>query len=144
MSDAAGFVMLLGRVLFALYFAAIAGPGAHIMRSGMMVQFAQGARFPVPGIAGWPTGAWMIVGALSIGLGVWPDVGALMIGLFAIVAASYFHRFWAIEDPDQKMTQTFLFWRNVIIVGGCVFMFATFVGLGDELRYTITPALFDF
>jgi putative oxidoreductase len=73
--------------------------------------------FPLPGIAGWPTGIWMTVGALSIALGVWPDIGALMLCTFAIIAL-YFHRFWTLEDESQKQMQQQLFFRNMIHRGG--------------------------
>lgn len=143
MSDAAGIIVLAGRILFAAFFGAVAGVG-HITRGGMMEQYAQSMKFPVPALAGWPSGMWLIVGALSIALGIWPDVGALMIAVFAIPAALYFHRYWAIEDEMQKMSQTQLFWRNCIIVGASVIMFGSFVALGPGLRYAITTALFDF
>jgi hypothetical protein len=41
---------------------------------------------PLPGIAGWPTGVWIIAGGLSIAFGVYGDVGALMIAAFVIPA----------------------------------------------------------
>src|ERR687895_551691 len=100
--------------------------------------------FPAAGIAGWPTGVWLEIGGLSVALGIWPDIGALIIALFAAVAASYFHRYWVIEDEMQKMTQQQLFGRNMVIIASCLFMFATFAVLGEELRYAITSALFDF
>jgi putative oxidoreductase len=141
MSDAAGIIQLIGRLLFGAYFAFV-GAGFHVAKSKMAEGYAGSTRFPVPAIAGWPTGLWMIAGALSIGLGVWPDVGALMIAVFAIVAAAYFHRFWEV-DPTQKQTQQQLFGRNVIIVGACLVMFAFFSSAGDALRYTITGPAFD-
>ena len=141
MSDAAGIIQLIGRLLFAGYFAFV-GAGFHVAKSKMAEGYAASTRFPVPAIAGWPTGLWMVAGALSIGLGVWPDVGALMIAVFAIVAAAYFHRFWEV-DPTQKQTQQQLFGRNVIIVGACLVMFAFFSAAGDALRYTITGPAFD-
>lgn len=143
MSAAAGVFILIGRLLIGGYFATVAGP-VHLRQGGMMQQYAQSQGLPMYQIAGWPTGAWLIAGGLSVALGIWPDLGALMIAAFAVVAALYFHRFWAIDDPNQKMNQTLFFWRNVVIVGACVFMFGTFVGLGSELRYAITTALFDF
>jgi putative oxidoreductase len=141
MSDAAGIIQLIGRLLFAGYFAFV-GAGFHVAKSKMAEGYAASTRFPVPAIAGWPTGLWMVAGALSIGLGVWPDVGALMIAVFAIVAAAYFHRFWEV-DPTQTQTQQQLFGRNVIIVGACLVMFAFFSAADDALRYTITGPAFD-
>ncbi len=143
MSDAAGIVALVGRLLFGLYFAAL-GTGFHIPKTKMAEEYARSMRFPFPGIAGWPTGLWMTAGGLSIAFGIWPDIGALMIAAFAIPAAAWFHRFWEVEDPMQRSFQQGYFGRNVIIVGACLVMFALFATAGDSLRYAITGPAFTF
>jgi uncharacterized membrane protein YphA (DoxX/SURF4 family) len=142
MSDVAGIIQLIGRLLFAAYFVYV-GIGFHVVKTKMAEGYAASTRFPVPAIAGWPTGLWMAAGGLSLALGIWPDIGALMIAAFAIVAAAYFHRFWELDDPMQKQTQSQLFGRNLIIVGACLVMFAVFASAGDALRYTITGPAFD-
>ena len=143
MSDAAGVVVLIGRILFAYFFGAVAGVG-HFKRDQMMRGYAQQAGFPVPAVAGWVAGLWLMLGAVSVGLGIWPDLGSLMIGAFVIPAALFFHRFWTLEDEMQKMSQTQLFYRNLVILGASVVFFGTFVTLGSELRFAITAPLFDF
>lgn len=143
MSDAAGIIQLIGRILFGLYFV-FTGAGFHIPKSKMAEDYARSMRFPIPGIAGWPTGLWMIAAGLSIALGVWPDIGALMIGAFAIPAAAWFHRFWEVEDPMVRQFQQGYFGRNVIMVGACLIMFAVFAAAGDSLRFAVTGAAFDF
>jgi putative oxidoreductase len=142
-SAAAGAVVLVGRVLFALYFGAVAGVG-HIRQGETFKGYARMMSFPLVALAGWPAGVWLIVGALSLALGVWPDVGALMIALFVVVAAYFFHAYWKIEDQQQKMTQNFLFWRNIITLGAAVALFGLFASLGDALRFTVTGPLFHF
>ncbi len=67
-----------------------------------------------------------------------------MIAAFLIPAAWFFHRYWTVADPMQKMTQTQLFWRNMIGLGACAVLFGTFVALGPALRFSMTSALFDF
>ncbi len=144
MSDVAGAFVLAGRVIFAVFFGYVAGYGGHIKMTKMLEGYARQVKFPVAAIAGWPTGVWLIAGALSIALGVWPDVGALMIAAFLLPALLYFHRYWDVEDPAQKQTQQQLFWRNVFGIGACLVFFGTFVTLGPDLRYVITGPLFDF
>lgn len=90
MSDAAGLVVLAGRILFAFFFGYVAAWGAHIKMGSMMEGYAKQMNFPLAAIAGWPTGLWLIVGSLSIALGVWPDVGSLMIIAFLLPALTYF------------------------------------------------------
>ena len=108
-----------------------------------MEDYSRSARFPVPAVAGWPAGLWLIAGGFSIALGVWPDVGTLMIAAFVVPAAFWFHRFWSVED-EQKMTQTQLFWRNMIALGASIAMFGMFATLGEALRFTVTEPLFNF
>jgi putative oxidoreductase len=143
MSDATGVVVLIGRILFAYFFGVVAGVG-HFKRDQMMRGYAKQVGFPVPAIAGWVSGVWLILGAVSVGLGIWPDLGSLMIGAFVIPAALYFHPFWTFEDEAQKATQKQLFYRNLVILGASVVFFGTFVTLGSELRFAITAPLFDF
>ena len=52
MSTANGVIVLAGRILFAIFFGAVAGVG-HFRRSKMMEGYAKSAGFPVPAIAGW-------------------------------------------------------------------------------------------
>jgi len=143
MSASTGAIVLAGRLLFAIFFGPVAGVG-HVRRSKMMEGYAKSTGFPIPAIAGWPVGLWLIAGAASVALGVWPDIGALMIAAFLIPAALFFHTFWRIADPGQKQTQTQFFWRNTIGLGACAMMFGTFVALGPALRFTITAPLFNF
>ena len=143
MSDAAGAFVLAGRILFTAFFGAVAGIG-HIRRSGMYEGFAKTSRFPVPSVAGWPAGVWLIAGSLSIALGVWPDLGSLMIAAFVVPAALYFHAYWKVEDQTQRQTQRQLFWRNAVVLAASLMMFGMFVALGLGLRYTITAPLFSF
>ena len=143
MSAEAGLVILVGRVLFALYFGAVAGVG-HIRSSQNYEGYARSIGFPAVALAGWAAGVSLEVGALSVALGVWPDVGALMIGLFVVIAAVYFHRYWEIEDQMQRMNQSFLFWRNVIALGASIALFGCFAAFGEALRFTVTAPLFQF
>jgi uncharacterized membrane protein YphA (DoxX/SURF4 family) len=127
--------------LFGGYFV-FTGAGLHIPKSKMAEEYARSMRFPVPAIAGWPTGVWMTAGGLSVAFGIWPDLGSLMIAAFALPAAYWFHRFWEIDDPMQRQVQQGYFGRNVTIVGACLVMFAVFAGASDSVRYAITgPAI---
>ena len=143
MSEAAGVVVLIGRVLFAFWFGAVTGVG-HFKRDQMIRGYAQQAGFPVPAIAGWVAGLWLILGAVSVAIGIWPDLGALMIGAFVIPAALFFHRYWGLEDEMEKTSQSQLFYRNLIILGASIVFFGTFVTLGSELRFAVTAPLFSF
>jgi hypothetical protein len=122
MSAAAGIVVLAGRILFAVFFGWVAGR-AHIRMSPMFEGGARAGGFPVPAVAGWPSGAWLAVAAV-------------------VIAAAYFHRFWELEDEQQKTMQTQLFWRNALALAAALVMFGSFAAFGPELRFTITAPLF--
>ncbi|MGH2554746.1 MAG: DoxX family protein [Actinomycetota bacterium] len=143
MSDVAGIIILIGRILFAIFPAYVSGYSFHVKASKMAEGYAQSVGFPMPGIAGWPAGLWLVLGSVSIALGIWPDLGALMIAAFVIPAAWYFHRFWEIEDANQKQAQTMFFYRNVMILAACLIMFGFFASVGDALRFAVTGSLFD-
>ncbi len=144
MSDGAGIIVLVGRLVFGLYFALISGFAFHIRMGKMAEGFAKQMNFPIAAIAGWPTGLWLLAGGLSVALGIWPDLGSLMIIAFLVPAAAYFHRFWEVEDAMQKQTATLLFWRNVFAVGALLVFFGSFIAFGSELRFAVTGPLFDF
>ena len=135
---------LAGRIIIALFFGVMAGGMGHIANSKGMEAYARAMRFPIPAIAGWPTGLWLLAASISIGFGIWADVGALMLAAFLIPAAAWFHRFWELDDETQKMMQTGFFFRNGIGVAGALIMFGLFAGLGSALPFTITDPLFSF
>jgi putative oxidoreductase len=144
LSDAAAAFVLAGRILFALFFGLVGGLQGHIQQSKGMEGYARSMRFPVPAIAGWPTGIWLILGSVSIAFGIWGDVGAIMIAAFVIPAAAWFHRFWEIEDEGQKLMQTGFFYRNLIALAATLVLFGIFAGLGSDLQFTVTDPLISF
>jgi putative oxidoreductase len=139
MTATEGFVVLIGRVLFAVFF--IRSGIAHVRKHEGMKGYAGSAGFPFPGIGGWPAGVWLLAGAASIALGVWADVGSLMIALFLVLAALYFHRFWTIRDDEQRQTQASSFYRNVALLGSSLALWGFFVAGGEAVRSTLTGPL---
>lgn len=143
MSELAGILVLIGRILFVIFPAYISGYSFHVKNPKAAEGYAKAMGFPAPAIAGTGAGIWLILASISIAVGIFPDVGALMIAAFVAVAAFYFHAYWKIGDPDQKQTQSAFFWRNVMMFAACLIMFAFFASVGPALRYSVTDALFD-
>ena len=48
------------------------------------------------------------------------------------------HGWWRYEDEQQQQTQRVIFMRTLAFIGASIALFATFVALGDDLRYVIT------
>jgi putative oxidoreductase len=115
MSATDGIVVLLGCVLFAMFF--IRSGIAHVRKHEGMMGYARAAGFPFPGIGGWPAGVWLLAGAVSLALGIWADVGSLMIALFLVLAALVLSS--VLDDPErgQRQTQAGNFYRNVALLG---------------------------
>lgn len=143
MSEAAGAVVLVGRIMIGAFFVIFAGIMGHIMGSKGMEGYAKAMRFPLPAIGGWPTGIWLVLGGISVAFGIWGDLGSLMIIAFLLIAAAWFHRFWAV-DEEQQLMQTGFFWRNILTTAGLLILFALFAELGSDLPYTITDSLISF
>jgi uncharacterized membrane protein YphA (DoxX/SURF4 family) len=140
MSDAAGAVLLAGRILVSLFF--FYSASFHLFQGAQAEGYAKSVGFPLFRLAGWPAGAYLLTAAVSISFGIWPDLGALMVGLWVIPTALWFHNFWKVDDPTQRMNQMQLFWRNVTFLGMAIVLLATFVALGDEAPFVVTgPAL---
>jgi uncharacterized membrane protein YphA (DoxX/SURF4 family) len=139
MSTAEGAVILVGRVLFAVFF--VRSGWGHLTKADRMIGAAKAARLPVPYVAGWPSAVWLLAASASIALGVWPDIGALMVAVFVIPTTVYFHRYWSFDDAAQRQTQATAFFRNVEILGASLVMFGFFEAVGHALPFTLTGPL---
>ena len=140
MTTSAGAILSVGRVLFAVFFANSAY--GHFKNHAMMTGYAKQSGVPVPVVAGWPAGAWLAAGAVSVAAGVWADVGALMLAAFVIPTSWYLHAFWRFEDPAQRQTQQQAFLRNVAFLGAALALFAVFASIDHGLRFAVTGSLF--
>jgi uncharacterized membrane protein YphA (DoxX/SURF4 family) len=138
MSTTASAIFLVGRLLFVALF--LVSAQGHFANHARFVATAKG-KIPVPYVAGWPVGAWLVLAILSMVLGIWPDVGALMIAAFLIPTSILFHPFWTFSDAAQRRTQRGSFFRNVSLLGAtlALFAFLTVVGPG---QFAITGPLF--
>jgi len=137
MSTAASAILFVGRVLFVGLFMSTAVN--HIRSRVRYVAIAKG-RIPIPYVAGWPAGVWLLLADASLVLGVWPDIGTLMLAAFLVPITILFHPFWAISDPAQRRTQEMNFYRNVSLVGAALALFALFSVVGPG-RFAITGSL---
>jgi uncharacterized membrane protein YphA (DoxX/SURF4 family) len=139
MTTAAGAILLAGRVLFAVFFANAAY--GHFKNHRMMTGYAKQSGVPIPVVAGWPAGAWLAAGAVSIAAGIWADLGALMIAAFVMPAAFFLHAFWKVDDAGQRQTQRQSFLRNVTFLGAGLALFAMFASIDHGLRFAVTGSL---
>src|SRR2546422_11432031 len=98
MGAGVGAIVLAGRLLFTTF--VVRSGWGHLTKGEGMIGYAKSLGLPIPFLAGWPSGVWLLAASASIVLGIWPDIGALMVGIFVIPAAWFFHRYWTIGEPD--------------------------------------------
>lgn len=120
-------VCLFGRILI----------GGIFVQSGFgklmgLDAFAAGlARNGIPGAIAQvlaPVGAAVeFVGGLAIVFGLMTRYAAALMILFVIVATLISHRFWAVQGAERR-PQTVQFAKNVAIIGGFLYVFATGAG----------------
>ncbi len=139
MSTTASAILLVGRILFVALF--LVSAQGHIANHARFAATARG-RIPVPYVAGWPVGVWLVLAIFSIVLGIWPDVGALMMAAFLIPTAILFHPFWTFSDAAQRRTQRGSFFRNVSLLGATLALFA-FLTVTGPGQFAITGSLFN-
>jgi uncharacterized membrane protein YphA (DoxX/SURF4 family) len=111
---------MLGRTIFGGYFA-YSGI-SHFQQRQMMSGYAASKGIPAPDVAVQATGAMLVAGGASIMTGVQPRWGlAAVVGFLAGVTPTM-HRFWDIDDPQQRMGELINFTKNLALAGACLMM----------------------
>src|ERR1700722_6406109 len=114
--EAAGPVVLLGRLLFVLIFL-MSGP-RHFM--GQTVAYAASRGVPLASLAVPFSGLLALGGGLSILLGYRARIGAWLIVRFLVGVPPMLHNLWAVPDPMMYQIQMVMFMKNVSMLGGAL------------------------
>lgn len=114
-------VALVGRILLAVMFVT-AGFGKIGGFAGS-VAYATNAGLPMPQVAVAIGLLIELVGGLLVIVGLFTRPAAFAIALFCVVAAFFFHNYWAMPEA-QKMMQSINFWKNISIAGGALVLAA--------------------
>lgn len=89
----------------------------HVKNHGGLVGYAQSVGFPVPYLAGWPTGLLLLAGGIGLFftnvVAVWA-AGALI--AFLALATAYFHR-----DAKNDVN----FGKNIALIGALTYLIVT-------------------
>jgi putative oxidoreductase len=110
------YIVLLGRILFALIFV-VAGFG-HFTKAE--IGYAESAGVPMASIIVPFSGILAIVGGLSIALGYHAKWGAWLIVLFLIPVTFTMHAFWKVTDPQMAQMQQAHFFKNFSMLGAAL------------------------
>lgn len=114
-SYAFNIAFLIGRILIGLFFL-MAGFN-HFARLNMMAAYAKMKGVPAPAVGVAGGGVLMILGGLSMLLGFHPTIGVILLLIFLLPTTFMMHNFWAVQDPQAKLTEMIMFQKNFAIVG---------------------------
>lgn len=112
----AGYVVPVGRVLYALIF--ILSAMGHF--SSETIRFADQQGVPMAGLAVPLSGLVALAGGISILLGYRTRIGAWLLVLFLVPVTIMMHNFWAAPDPIMAQLHQAMFLKNVSMLGGAL------------------------
>ena len=115
------FAPLVGRILLALIFI-ISGFG-KIMGFDATLGYIRSAGLPFAQLSAMAAIVVELGGGILLVLGWKARWAAAALFVFVLVAALYFHAFWA-SPPDQAMMQQIQFMKNLAIMGGMLYVMA--------------------
>lgn len=116
------FIALLGRICLSLIFLALA---FHAFTNwNVMVQTVEKM--------GAPNAQWflvagtalMLLGGLSLLIGYKTRIGALLLIVFLVPVTLMMHNFWVAQPDVERDLQFIMFFKNVAILGGLLYVLA--------------------
>jgi putative oxidoreductase len=110
---------LAGRLLIASLFLP-AGIGKASQFAGT-VGYVSSAGLPLPSVAAALALGLEILGGIALIVGYRTRFFALAFAAFTLTASFFFHAYWAAPD-DQQFEQLLLFFKNIALVGGLLFV----------------------
>lgn len=96
----------------------------HFMKNDMMTQYTASKGVPSARFAVYITGLLLLFGGLGMLLGAYTQWAVLLLVLFFIPVSFKMHNFWAISDPQAKMSEMVNFMKNMALMGAALMMLA--------------------
>jgi len=106
---------LIGRILIGLFFL-MAGFN-HFARLNMMTAYAKVKGVPAPAAGVLGGGVLLVLGGASMLLGFHPTIGVILLLIFLLPTTFMMHNFWAVQDPQAKLTEMIMFQKNFAVMG---------------------------
>ncbi len=110
------FLVLAGRILFALIF--VTAAPRHFSREGIEHAAQLGA--PLAGLLVPISGVLALAGGFSIALGYKARWGAWALVAFLLPVTFIMHAFWRLQDPVLAHTQQAMFAKNISMLGAAL------------------------
>ena len=116
-------LFLLGRSLFGGFF--VYSGLNHFLQTEHMSQYAASKGVPSPHTLVRSSGGMLLTGGISVLAGVKPRQGLATLVAFLVPTTLQMHRFWEIEDPNQRMAEMSQFAKNVALIGAALALMQT-------------------
>lgn len=110
------YLVLLGRILFALIF--VTAAPRHFTHEGIDHAAQLGA--PLAGLAVPVSGVLAFVGGLSVAAGYRTRWGAWAVVAFLVPVTLMMHAFWRLQDPAAVHIQQAMFAKNLSMIGSAL------------------------
>jgi len=111
-------LFVIGRALFGGFFAY--NGINHFLNRQSMSQYASSKGVPQADAAVPATGAMLVAGGASVVAGIKPRQGLATIIAFLVPTTLQMHRFWEVEDPNQRLVEMTQFAKNVALIGAAL------------------------
>jgi putative oxidoreductase len=111
---------VLGRTIFGGYF--LYSGIHHFQHREMMSQYAAHKGVASPDAAVRGTGALLLAGGFSVLAGAKPRRGLAAVIAFLVPVTLQMHRFWEVEDPQQRAGEMVNFSKNIALIGAALTM----------------------
>jgi putative oxidoreductase len=111
-------VFLIGRALFGGFF--VYNGINHLLQTQNLSQYAASKRVPSPQAAVRSTGGMLLAGGISVVTGLKPRQGLAALVAFLVPTTLQMHRFWEVDDPNQRMLEMTQFAKNLALIGAAL------------------------
>ena len=113
-------LFVLGRVIFGGFFAY--NGINHLIQQKQMSGYAASKGVASAEVAVPASGILILAGGLSLMAGLKPKQGLAAIVTFLVPVSLQMHRFWEVEDEQQRMHEMINFAKNMALVGAALMM----------------------
>ena len=132
-----GALFAFGRAVFGGFF--VWNGLNHLVERKQMSQYAAAKGVPMAEVAVPASGLLVLAGGLSVMAGVKPREGLAAIIGFLIPVTLQMHRFWEVQDPQQRQGELINFTKNMALVGAALMM----MELAEPWAVSVDHALSD-
>ena len=111
-------LFVLGRAIFGGFF--VYNGVNHFLQTHNTSQYAASKNVPQPRTMVRSTGGMLLAGGISVITGLKPRQGLFTLVAFLVPTTLQMHRFWEVDDPNQRMLEMTQFAKNMALVGAAL------------------------